>query len=218
MNRAAVEQEFRAFVEEPVFPCLAGKGLVRQRGYTLGIYGGLGSGQSTDSLASDLSSFSADVPLEGPSLVAFVAVFRGRPPSTEEQFESALWKQLQDLHMIDRAAEWDSSVSADPADPRFGFSFASRAFFVVGLHPGSGRIARQFSRAALVFNPHAQFDRLRKEGRFEQLRSAIRERDLALQEEPNTSLADFGARSEAQQYSGKAAEANWACPFHHKSS
>ena len=214
VNLVSVENEFRSFVEEPVFPCLAGKGLVRQRGYTLGVYGSLGSPAATESLATDLASFAANTSLDGPAFVAFVAVFRGRAPATEELFEQALWEQLQALHNADKSSAWDPAVSSNPEDPTFGFSFAQRAFFVVGLHPGSGRLARRFSRAALVFNPHAQFDRLRQEGRFERLRTAIRERDLALQQEPNPSLADFGARSEAQQYSGKAGQEDWRCPFH----
>ena len=214
MNRNAVEEEFRSFVEEPAFPCLAGKGLVRQRGYTLGVYPSLGSPSATTQLADDLCSFTATVQLDGPAFVAFVAVFRGRPPKSEEIFERSLWSQLQGLHDTDQATDWDPAVSSDPEASNFGFSFASRAFFVVGLHPGSSRIARRFSRSALVFNPHAQFGRLRQEGRFDRLRSAIRERDLALQEEPNMSLADFGAISEAQQYSGKAADPDWRCPFH----
>lgn len=214
MNKLGVEATFRAFVEEPVFPCLAAKGLVRQRGYTLGVYGAIGTSASTEALTADLSQFVADTPADGSSFAAFVAVFRGRPPASEDLFEQYLWQQLSDLHRVDKASEWDPTVSSDTDDPRFAFSFARRAFFVVGMHPKSARLARQFSRAAMVFNPHAQFDRLRQEGRFERLRSAIRERDLALQKEPNPSLADFGARSEAQQYSGKAAEPDWRCPFH----
>ncbi|HUQ48426.1 MAG TPA: guanitoxin biosynthesis heme-dependent pre-guanitoxin N-hydroxylase GntA [Gemmatimonadaceae bacterium] len=214
MNVISVESEFRSFVEEPTFPCLAGKGLVRQRGYTLGVYGQLGSEATTAQLASDLGSFSEKAQLDGPAFAAFVAIFRGRPPATESLFEEALWTQLQRLHENDGSNEWDPSVSSNPEDPKFGFSFAERAFFVVGLHPGSSRLSRRFSRAALVFNPHAQFDRLRQEGRFERLKFAIRERDLELQQEPNASLADFGARSEARQYSGKESEAAWKCPFH----
>lgn len=214
MNRLSVESEFRSFVEEPVFPCLAAKGLVRQRGYTLGVYDQLGSESATVQLAQDLTSFGKTAQIDGPAFVAFVAVFRGRPPATEALFEQSLWTQLQGLHDVDEKKQWDGSVSSNPDDANFAFSFARRAFFVVGLHPGSARIARRFPRAALVFNPHAQFDRLRNEGRFERLKTAIRERDLALQQEPNTALADFGVRSEAEQYSGKAAVKDWRCPFH----
>ena len=66
-------------------------------------------------------------------------------------------------------------------------------------------------------NPHAQFERLRAEGRFARLRALIRARDIVLQGSSNPSLADFGERSEARQYSGRATEVEWRCPFHPRS-
>ena len=44
------------------------------------------------------------------------------------------------------------------------FSLSGTAFFVVGLHPNASRPARQFSSPVLVFNLHAQFERLRADG------------------------------------------------------
>ncbi|MEO7366785.1 MAG: YqcI/YcgG family protein, partial [Gemmatimonadaceae bacterium] len=110
MNTSAVEEEFRNFVEQPAFPCLAGKGLVRQRGYTLGVYDTLGSESATTKLVDDLRSFTETEQLDGTSLVAFVAVFRGRPPKTEDIFERSLWSQLQGLHDSDEESEWDPAV------------------------------------------------------------------------------------------------------------
>jgi len=94
--------------------------------------------------------------------------------------------------------------------------FGGRALFVVGMHPASSRLARRFRWPALVFNPRAQFERLRAEGKFERLRTLVRERDVALQGTPNPTLADFGERSEARQYSGRETEPEWRCPFHRK--
>jgi uncharacterized protein len=68
----------------------------------------------------------------------------------------------------------------------------------------------------LMFNPRAQFDRLKAEGRFERMRTLVRERDVQLQGSMNPNLADFGHASEARQYSGRATEAEWQCPFHRK--
>ena len=65
-----------------------------------------------------------------------------------------------------------------------------------------------------MFNPHAQFGRLRGEGRFRRIQQAIREREIAVQGSLNPNLADFGERSEARQYSGRAVEEEWRCPFH----
>ena len=113
------------------------------------------------------------------------------------------------------ASAWDPGVSDDPADPRFSFSFAGTALFVIGLHPGASRLARRFPWPALVFNPHRQFERLRRQGRFDRLRDRIRARDAAVQGTINPNLADFGEQSEARQYSGRdTTTAAWTCPFH----
>jgi uncharacterized protein len=46
------------------------------------------------------------------------------------------------------------------------------------------------------------------------MRRAIRARDVALQGDINPNLADMGERSEARQYSGRAVDDAWRCPFH----
>jgi FPC/CPF motif-containing protein YcgG len=146
-------------------------------------------------------------------------VFPNRPAVDEASFEQRLWQQMQQLHECETpGATWDSSVSDDPEDPRFGFSFGGRAFFVVGLHPASSRLSRRFQWPALVFNARAQFDQLRSQGRFERLRGMIREREMALQGSLNPNLADFGERSDARQYSGRPVDESWKCPFHRKES
>jgi FPC/CPF motif-containing protein YcgG len=148
---------------------------------------------------------------------AFVAVFRGPIAADEIAFEQRLWRQLQHLHELDElGTAWDPGVSDDPESSQFSFSFGGRALFVVGMHPAASRLARRFHRPTLVFNPRAQFERLRAEGKFERLRERVRERDLALQGSLNPNLADFGEQSEARQYSGRAVEAEWRCPFHPK--
>lgn len=214
----AVRDAFGEFVGDERFPCLAAKATLRADAGDLRVYGALGSAQASDALALDLARF-ARRPLSGAGrLTAFVAIFTGRPPASESAFERRLWAQLQLLHeRDDPAAGWDPAVSDDPDDPRFSFSFAGTALFVVGLHPRSSRLARRFRFPALVFNPHAQFERLRREGHFERLRDLIRARDIALQGRINPSLSDFGERSEAEQYSGRdRTEASWRCPFHRR--
>ncbi|MGH7648863.1 MAG: guanitoxin biosynthesis heme-dependent pre-guanitoxin N-hydroxylase GntA, partial [Gemmatimonadaceae bacterium] len=212
---ARVDAAFRAFVGDAGFPCLAAKGTVRRHDHQLGVYGSLGVDAASDALAADLARFTGDLPHDG-RLTAFVAVFTGRALASERAFERRLWTQLQRLHDRDEpAAGWDPSVSADPDDPRFSFSFNGHALFVVGLYPRSARLARRFRWPALVFNPHAQFEQLRRDGRYERLREEIRERDIALQGTPNPNLADFGETSEARQYSGRDTTSDeWRCPFH----
>ncbi len=219
MNISKAKSAFVEFVERPDFPCLAGKGLVHSGGYDLHVYSDMGNTWNVGALAADLDAFVSSMKENEGGLRAFVAVFSGRAPRTERAFERWLWQTLQQLHDIDRAPRGDPTVTSDdPEDPHFAFSFAGCAFFVIGLHPRSSRLARRFARRALVFNPHAQFDGLRADGRFEILRAAIRKRDVALQGSLNPNLADFGDRSEARQYSGRATEDDWRCPFHRKDS
>lgn len=212
-----VEAEFTAFVSDEDFPCLAGKGAVRRGDHTLCMYDALGSRRAARALARDLAAFVRSGSPDGAGMRAFVAVFRGPVAADELAFEQRLWRQLQQLHELEEPdIPWDPAVSADPESNEFSFSFGGQALFIVGMHPASSRLARRFHRPTLVFNPRAQFERLRAEGKFERLRERVRERDVELQGNLNPNLADFGERSEARQYSGRAVEAEWRCPFHRK--
>ena len=214
-----MEAEFSTFVADEGFPCLAGKGAVRRGEHTVRAYAALGSRAGMPSFARELDDFVRRTPADGTGLRAFVAVFPRFAPRDEVTFERRLWHQLQLLHDEDEPGRgWDASVSDDPASATFSFSFGGRALFVVGLHPASSRLSRRFRWPALVFNPRAQFERLRAEGTFERLRARVRERDVALQGTLNPNLADFGDRSEARQYSGRAVEPDWRCPFHRNES
>jgi FPC/CPF motif-containing protein YcgG len=216
-STTGIAAEFDAFVNDARFPCLAGKGAVRRGDHSLHVYDMLGSDVAAAELAHDLAHFVQDSPADGSGLRAFVAVFRGPTPVDERAFERRLWRQLRRLHALDDPdMPWDPSVSDDAGSPHFSFSFAGRALFVVGMHPESSRLSRRFRWPTLVFNPRAQFERLRAEGKFERLRSLVRERDVALQGTLNPNLADFGEQSEARQYSGRATEPEWQCPFHRK--
>jgi FPC/CPF motif-containing protein YcgG len=209
-----IEREFASFVNGASFSCLVGKGVVHQHGHVVRAYPPLGTRAAASALATDLNAFAAGEhdPMK---LRAFVAVFPRFAPRTELAFEARLWAQLQQLHeRDDPATAWDPSVSDDADDPMFSFSFGGHAYFVVGLHAHSSRVSRTFRWPALVFNPHSQFGRLRGEGRFKRIQLAIREREIAVQGSLNPNLADFGERSEARQYSGRAVEDDWRCPFH----
>lgn len=209
-----IEREFAAFVDSPTFSCLVGKGVVHQHGHIVRAYAPLGTRSAARALAADLAAF-GDAASEATGLRAFVAVFPERVPRSEQAFEDRLWAQLQRLHELDDPdADWDPSVSDDADDPMFSFSFGGLAYFIVGLHAHSSRVSRSFRWPALVFNPHSQFGRLRGEGKFKRIQQAIREREIAIQGSLNPNLADFGERSEARQYSGRAVEESWRCPFH----
>jgi FPC/CPF motif-containing protein YcgG len=208
---------FRRFVEDPDFSCLGAKAAINRGTYRFGFYRQLGDLAVTEGLARDLFAFAVERLAFPQTFTTYVASF-GTPIESEEEFEDALWRQLQRLNELDRQwFDWDPSVSSDPHDPNFSFSFAEQAFFVVGLHPKSSRRARRFAWPTLVFNAHEQFTALRAAGLFDNLQEKIRSRELRLQGSLNANLANYGEASEARQYSGRKVEARWKCPFRPKS-
>jgi uncharacterized protein len=107
----------------------------------------------------------------------------------------------------------DRSVSSDPENSKFAFSFAGSAFFVVGMHPRSSRLARRFSWPAMVFNLRSQFELLRRNHQYDRFVDVVRDHEIELQGSLNLNLDPGHERSEARQYSGRAVEDNWKCPF-----
>jgi FPC/CPF motif-containing protein YcgG len=175
------------------------------------MYGELGSPGTTEALARDLERFvSEQDQIEG-EFSTFVAAFESPKVKQPVEFEEMLWKQLSLLHERDKS-EWDPSVSRDPDDPRFAFSFGGRAFFVVGLAPSGERWARTFPWPLLAFNAHRQFQELRKSGQFQRMQEVVRKRDEELEGDINPNLSDWGTHTEARQYSGREVADDWRCP------
>lgn len=195
---------FRQFVASARFPCVGAKSAVNRGRVEFGLYEAMTDATDAARLCGALTDFSRQYPAPGADPVSFVAMFR-QPVANEDEFHSRVWTHLQAMHDFDSARyPWDASVSDDVDDPQFSFSIGSRAFFVVGLHPGASRIARRAPFPCLVFNFHDQFESLRQSGRYAKLQDAIRARDVALQGDVNPVLARFGEASEAHQYSGRA--------------
>lgn len=210
-----IHDSFRALVLNPAFSCVGAKSAVRRGSYHFGLYAEMGSLGSTAGLARDLFDFVEEQDDLYGEFSTFVACFEKPVCSDEEAFEGLLWAQLRRLHEQDRRHHgWDPSVSSDPKDPTFAFSFAGTAFFVVGLHAASSRFARRFAWPTLVFNAHRQFEKLRADSQYDRFQEVIRNRERDLQGSLNPNLADFGTSSEARQYSGRPVEEGWRCPFH----
>ena len=210
-----IREQFRAWILNADYPCVGAKAAFNSEAHELHVYSQLLG--STPELARDLRSFAhAEKPGE---YATFIAIFCESNVHSEAEFERQLWRQLEQLHEVD-SENWDASVSSDPRDPHFSFSFAGQAFYVIGIHPESSRLARRFPWPTLVFNPHEQFERLRGDGKWKRMQQTIRERDTELQGNINPMLSDFGERSEAPQYSGRSVDADWEppvgkCPFGH---
>ena len=208
-------EDLQAHISDEAFSCVGAKASLHGNLFRFGYYEEMNAPESNLLLAHDLQMFAAVQKKTTTNYASFAAIFDAPVVESEELWEAALWTQLKNLHEIDRRQfVWDSTVSSNPEDVNFSFSIAGTGFFVVGLHPKSSRKARRFSRMAMVFNPHAQFDRLRENGQYDRMQKTIRARELKLQGSLNPNLSDFGTVSEARQYSGRAVEENWKCPFH----
>jgi uncharacterized protein len=208
-----VEQAFVDHVMSPEFPCVAARSAVNRSRFRFHALDRLASGEATIGLCAALYSFLDTFEVPGTDPVTFVSSFKWGG-ADEAEFERLLWKQLQQLHDLDRQFfAWDASVSSDPASDRFSFSIRGRGLFVVGLHPHASRLSRRAPVPMLVFNLHEQFEDLRTSGKYGSMQKVIRKRDEALQGSINPTLASFGQASEALQYSGRAAAPDWQCPF-----
>lgn len=211
LDQNSLVAEFNDFISERAFPCVGAKSAANRGRMMLTVCEALGTAASARRLCAGLAEFAAAYPDPGEEPVSFVAIFENAVEG-EDDFHAKLWQQLQLVHDLDVLTHpWAPGVSDDPASNDFSFSVAGRAFFVVGLHPESSRLARRAPRPTLVFNFHEQFEAMRASGRYAKLQSAIRQRDLELQGNINPVLAQFGDASEAQQYSGKH---GGGCPFH----
>jgi FPC/CPF motif-containing protein YcgG len=214
---APARQSFTDFVAGASFPCVGAKSALHKDRLRFVPAGALGSEAASRRLVHALHAFSQEFQQPGTTPVSFIALFD--PMALDELgFEGLLWRQLSGMHAYDASlgSVWDGSVSSDPAREEFSFSIGGRAFFVVGLHPGASRLARRSPAPCLVFNFHDQFEALKASGKYQTMQEAIRKRDVALQGSVNPVLSRFGDASEARQYSGRAVESDWACPFHRK--
>lgn len=212
-NQSRDETAFNRYVREGEHPCVMARSVVNRKQVYLAKYGALGDPVASASVCHDLYEVLLRSHAQN-TLFSLAALFPTQGFLNEHSFEAALWQQLEGMHEIDSAYfGWDPTVSRDPMHPNFSFSMGGVAWYVVGLHPHSSRQSRRFEVPTLIFNRHAQFERLRYEGRYEALRDRIRERDIALQGCVNPMLKDHGHASEALQYSGRAVDDGWVCPF-----
>ncbi len=211
----ALAQDLRDFIASPPFPCVGAKAALARDQIAIVVARDIGSAWDDlriyPLLLDWVESYRAD-----PTLFrSFAVVFEGPRMLSETEFERCLWDRVQSLTDKDawQGKPYDPRVSDDPHDTHFSLSFGGEAFFVVGLHPQASRPARRFHAPCMIFNLHDQFERLRQEGSYEKLRSSILSRDEKLAGSANPMLARFGAMSEARQYSGRAVDDGWTCPF-----
>ena len=206
---------FRDFISDRSFPCVGAKATLQRDGMRFVVARDFNSSWDDLRIMPVLLDLAKSYRAEPELFQSLVVLFEQGVPADEQSFEEGLWRRLQSLSDKD---EWlgqraDPRVAHDPDDPHFAMSFGGEAFFVVGLHPRASRPGRRFETPAMVFNLHDQFETLREQGRYDKLRAAITQRDVAIAGSVNPMLASHGSVSAARQYSGRAVEPGWVCPF-----
>ena len=211
-----LSRRFRTFVGAPDFPCVGAKSALANDMLRIVEAHDLTSGWNDLQIHRELLEWARAYKDDPAGFRSLAVIFHGPDDLDEPAFETMLWERIQSLADKDawKGLPYDPRVHTDPDHPHFSLSFGGEAFFVIGLHPRASRPARRFRRPVLVFNLHDQFERLRAEGRYERMRERILARDEQLAGSINPMLARHGEASEAAQYSGRAVEDDWACPFH----
>lgn len=210
-----VIEQFKRHIKNKGFPCVGAKSALSRQQMQFLVTGDIRCPRDDIVIYEALRDYALAYKRTPGPFQSFVVLFQAAGILDEQSFEKALWARLQALEQFDAEAGngYDPRVCPDVDDPNFSLSFAGEAFFVVGLHPGSSRPARRTPCPTLVFNAHDQFESLRADGRYENLKRTIVARDIAYSGEANPMLARFGEASEARQYSGREIEAKWKCPF-----
>ena len=208
-----IRDRFEQRIQAGEFPCVGAKSALARKTLDFVVGGDLRDASHDAMLLRELQDFAARQPGDA-VFVSRIVLFPETPWLSEGEFESALWRRLQALHVLDQTDHaWDRAVSDDPGSPHFSMSLGGRAFYVIGLHPNASRPARRFECAALVFNLHSQFEQLRADDRYDKLRESILARDESFSGSRNPMLAVHGEQSEARQYSGRRVSGDWRCPF-----
>jgi len=193
--------DLKAFINFRDFPCVMAKSVLKK--------GHLENYQIKDSTSEEellnyLYMFIDHFRNEPQKLHSCIFEFPCFEDSTFERFESYFWNLLEELSKLDKQKyRHDDRVSNSYSNSNYSYSLKEEAFFIVMLHPQSPRLSRRYSYPSIVFNPHEQFENLRKANKYQKIKNIIRKRDQKVQGSVNPMLSDFGERNELYQYTGR---------------
>lgn len=209
-----MENQLSAFIMDKNFPCIMAKSVFKNGFLNIHEITTLEDENVMRDVLEKFYIFIDNYRRYPNKLSSFIITIKNAAYKDFSSFETNFWMFLKTLHQTDKKKYvHDSRVSSDPEAGNFGFSVKEEAFFILALHPKSPRLARRFFSPAIVFNPHQQFEAMRKNGMFKKVRNIIRKRDELLQGSFNPMLEDFGEKSEVFQYLGKTYEPEAPCPL-----
>jgi FPC/CPF motif-containing protein YcgG len=207
-------EDYFLFLETKDFPCIAAKAAHERHLVKCMVAGNMACPEHDAAILQFLYDFTDAYRNSNEFYHSAAIIFTGPQMNNEKTFDALLWQRLQALEMLDaKNHTYDSRVEADPSSAKFSFSIKEEAFYIIGLHAASSRLARRFMHPTLVFNPHEQFEQLRASSKYDAMKNTVRKRDIALSGSVNPMLQDFGEASEVFQYSGRKYDDSWKCPL-----
>jgi len=213
-SAATIQREYISFLTQQNFPCIAAKAAVAKKNIQCMVAYHMECPAQDEAILNFMYRFVDGYRASAQPYHSAAIIFHQPLDLSEEKFDTLMWKRLKHLSHLDKQKyKHDPRVNEDPSSAKFSFSLKEEAFFIIGLHPQSKRNARRFKYPSLVFNPHAEFERLRKLNRYEKMKEAVRKRDLEYSGSVNPILKDFGELSEIYQYSGVRHDEKWKCPL-----
>lgn len=214
MNDQTIIENYLAHLKNKQFPCIGAKASLAKNQVRCFVARDLSCPADDLSILEFLYNFIDEYRQSEEMFYSAAVLFKGPQVVSEEMFEQLFWKRLQAISDLDaQKFPYDNRVDPDPASAKFSFSLKEESSFIIGLHPASSRESRKFEFPALVFNPHASFEKLRQSGIYEPMKHTIRKREIPYSGSVNPMVKDFGDKSEVFQYSGRQNSADWQCPF-----
>lgn len=209
-----IVEEYLAYLKNKSFPCVAAKAAQALNHIKCMVADHMACPKDDRAILKFLYDFVDEYRNSKKSFHSAAIIFKGPEFQNEEIFDELLWKRIQALADMDAENyEYDKRVDDEPSSANFSFSLKEEAFFIIGLHCSSNRPARQFRYPTLVFNPHAEFEKLRETNRYNNMKDIVRKREIEFSGTLNPMLADFGDSSEVFQYSGRNYDNQWQCPL-----
>src|SRR5688500_11764098 len=154
-------QEFHDFINDRFYPCVAARAAMAQKNVPCFVAGHMACPNDDSGILRFVYDFVDYFRQSKSGFRSAAIIFKSPQETTPESFDVLLWQRLQALSDLDaQKFRYDPRVSQHASAPDFSFSLGEEAFFIIGLHPGSSRLSRQFKYPTLVFNPHVQFEEL----------------------------------------------------------
>lgn len=214
IEKKTIEKDFLAYIKDSSFPCIAAKSAAAGNRIVCLVADHMACPKDDTIILTFLYDFIDEYRSDQNVFHSAAIIFKEPDQIDENMFEYFFWSRLQALSNLDALKyTYDPRVDADPQSKSFSFSLKQEAFFIIGMHPGNSRLARRYKYPVIVFNPHAQFEKLREEKRFDRIKETVRKRDIRLSGSINPMLSDFGERPEVFQYTGQNYSEQWECPL-----